>query len=134
MKYTRQERYDIYAQAYDLFDAKTEMFICHAIGKIAYGSIAKMEIDDFPELKFVAPRSFFFRGSVKYRKKWTGAAFCVNDEEPYFDKTEDLIEYNAFWEDIDNYIVAGNEKTWRLTMLAFMMELCIQDDLDEWTP
>ena len=133
MKFTRQERYDIYAQAYDLFDAKTEMFICHAIGKIAYGRISKMEIDDFPELKFVAPRRFY-HGSTTMRKEWVGPAFCVNDEEPYFDKTEDLIEYNAFWEDIDNYIVAGNEKTWRLTMLAFMMELCVQDDLDEWTP
>lgn len=138
MKYTRQERYDIYAQVYEVFDAGQAMFICHEISRITNkgSNSLNINIKDFPELRFVAPRGFYHEGG---RKEWKGSAFCVNDEEPYFDhgNKDDIIEfekYEAFWAETDKFIVQANEKTWRMTMLAFMMELCVQDDLDQWTP
>ncbi|MBP8113781.1 MAG: hypothetical protein KAY50_00420 [Chitinophagaceae bacterium] len=134
MKYTRQERYDIYYKVHEAFLVNQATFICHEIGKVLSGNINGMDENDFPELKFVAPRRF---SRELGRSEWIGAAFCVNDEEPCFEHMSDqaVLEYNQAFKDLDNFICAAeNQNLWKVTMLEFMMELCVQDDLDEWTP
>jgi len=134
MKYTRQERYDIYYKVHEAFLANQATFICHEIGKVLSDNINGMYEKDFPELRFVAPRKFLREGG---RREWTGSAFCVNDEEPHFEHMSDaaVLEYNQAFKDLDNFICKeDNQNLWKITMLEFMMELCVQDDLDQWTP
>lgn len=143
MKYTRQQRYDIYHQVHEKFLRNEETFICHAISKALTGHLNGIDIDDFPELKFVAPRKFILDNN---RIEWKCLAFCVDNEEPAFEvdneepafehiSKSEKEEYKLVFEDVDNFIVKGNNyKLWKATMLEFMMELCVQDDLDQWNP